>query len=63
MVFILILDKQRILNHGAEYNMDTFLRDIDKIMAKAEEDIKNNNVYNAREVFDELEEKFHYRVQ
>ena len=57
------MDKQRILNHGVEYNMETFLRDMDKIMAKAEEEIKNNNVYDAREFFNGLEERLHYRVQ
>lgn len=56
------MTKQQLLNQGVKYNMKTFLEDIDSIIAQAKEDIKNNNVYETAEVFNELEEKF-YRVQ
>ena len=35
-----------------------FLNELDKKLSEGEEDIKNGRIYNAREVFEELGEKY-----
>ena len=41
-----------------EFKKRTFLNELDRKLAEGEEDIKNGKVYNAREVFQELGEKY-----
>lgn len=50
------MTKEMLLNHGLEYNEKTFLRDFDKIIAKAEENIRNGNVREAKLFFKDFEE-------
>ena len=41
-----------------EFKKRTFLNELDNKLAEGEEDIKNGKVYSAREVFQELGEKY-----
>ena len=43
-----------------EYKKKLFLAELERKIEEGEEDIKNNRVYNARAVFEELEEKYGY---
>lgn len=41
---------------------ERFLAELRIKLEEAEDDIKNNRVYNAREVFEELDRKYGYKV-
>ena len=41
-----------------EYKKKLFLLDLEKKLLEGEEDIKNNRVYDAKDVFEELREEY-----
>lgn len=41
---------------------ERFLAELRRKLEEAADDIKNNRVYNAREVFEELDRKYGYKV-
>ena len=43
-----------------EYRKKIFLAELDKKLDEAEDDIKNNRVHKARDVFKELKEQYGY---
>lgn len=43
-----------------EYRKKIFLAELDKKLDEAEDDIKNNRVHKARDVFKELREQYRY---
>ena len=45
-----------------ETEKEKFLAKLKIELEEAEEDIKNNRVYDAREVFEELDRKYGYKI-